>query len=170
MVNELMAFQVKISATGHDSTERGEKGDSHLVVDGTGVGAPVVDLFREGGLSPISVTITGGDATTHEGGNWHVPKRDLVGTLQVLFQTGRLKVAEELPEAQTLVNELMAFQVKISATGHDSYGAWREGSHDDLVLAAALACWYGKWGTPNIRWLYYPSDHEEEPGGMGKRV
>ena len=25
----------------------------------------------------------------------------------------------------------------------DSYGAWLEEDHDDLVLAVALACWYG---------------------------
>lgn len=34
------------------------------------------------------------------------------------------------------------------STGHDSYEAWREGDHDDLVLAAALAAWKahkGEW-------------------------
>ena len=25
--------------------------------------------------------------------------------------------------------------------GRASFGAWREGQHDDLVMAAALACW-----------------------------
>jgi hypothetical protein len=34
------------------------------------------------------------------------------------------------------------FKLKINiTTGHDSYEAWREGEHDDLVLAAALAVW-----------------------------
>ncbi len=28
-----------------------------------------------------------------------------------------------------------------SKTAHDSYEAWREGVHDDLVLSVALACW-----------------------------
>ncbi len=47
--------------------------------------------------------------------------------------------------AATLTRELLAFQVKISAeTAHDSYGAWREGAHDDLVLAVALALWAGE--------------------------
>lgn len=35
--------------------------------------------------------------------------------------------------------------MKISAAGHDSYDA-REGAHDDLVLAAALACWASEKG------------------------
>ena len=27
-------------------------------------------------------------------------------------------------------------------TGNDTCQAWREGDHDDLVLAVAVACWY----------------------------
>jgi hypothetical protein len=47
------------------------------------------------------------------------------------------------------------FQVKISQTGHDSYGAWREGTHDDLLLAVALACWAAekKASPKGLRWL-----------------
>jgi len=116
-----------------------------LVVDATGVGAPVVDLFRKAGLRPVAITITGGNTVTAGGGGYHVPKRDLVSTLQVLFQTGRLKVAGGLKLAPVLVDELLNFKVKINIkTAHDSYEAWREGIHDDLVLAVALACWYGE--------------------------
>ena len=39
----------------------------------------------------------------------------------------------------------MNLKVKINiATGHHSYEAWREGDHDDLVLAVAMACWCGE--------------------------
>jgi hypothetical protein len=117
-----------------------------LAVDQTGVGAPVVDMFRrermQAKLQPI--VITGGDSVTRENGLTRVPKRDLVSAAQVALQSERLKIAEELPEAQTLVRELENFQVKINLdTAHDSYGAWREGTHDDLVLAVALALWVG---------------------------
>lgn len=118
-----------------------------LVVDATGVGRPVVDLLRQERLPAdlIDVTITGGDAVAQDGRTFRVPKRDLVSTVQVALQSERLKIAQQLPDAQTLTRELLAFQVKISAeTAHDSYGAWREGAHDDLVLATALAVWYGE--------------------------
>lgn len=132
------------------------KGNTALVVDKTGVGAPVVDMFRKAGLRPVAVTITGGNVVTKEEDGYHVPKRDLVSTLQVLFQAGRLKVAAKLPQARLFVEELLNFQVKIDLrTAHDSYGAWREGTHDDLVLAVALACWYAEHPrpTPRIRSL-----------------
>jgi hypothetical protein len=82
-----------------------------------------------------------------------LPKRDLATTLQVLFQTERLKIAEGLPLAEVLMRELLAFRVKINLqTGHDSYGAWRERDHDDLVLAVALAC-YWKHNRGRPQWL-----------------
>ena len=39
-------------------------------------------------------------------------------------------------------------------TTHDSYAAWREQAHDDLVLAVALACWWGEYrrGGTFVRW------------------
>lgn len=74
-----------------------------------------------------------------------MPKRELVGTLVMLFQSERLKIADGLAEGPVLVNELVNFKVKVNlATGHDSYEAWRESVHDDLVLAVALACWHGE--------------------------
>ena len=113
-------------------------------------GRPVVDLFEQAGLAPVACTITAGQAATREGGGWHVPKRELVAVLQILLQSERLKVAQALPEAATLVRELLGFQVKITAAANDVYGTWREGAHDDLVLATALACWVAERGV--ARW------------------
>jgi hypothetical protein len=116
--------------------------DHVLVVDATGVGRPVVDLLRGSGLRPVPVIITAGNLATLEGGFWHAPKRDLVSTLQVLLQSSRLRFAEALPQVQDLVDELLAFQVKISMEGRDTYGNdWRLNPHDDMVLSLALACW-----------------------------
>jgi phage FluMu gp28-like protein len=115
-----------------------------LAVDATGVGKPVVDMLRSSGLTFDAVTIHGGDTQSEDpaSGSYRVPKRDLVGGLQVLLQSGRLKIARELTHAETLKSELLNFRVKINiATSHDSYEAWREGDHDDLLLATALACW-----------------------------
>lgn len=122
--------------------------NSDLVVDQTGVGAPVVDLFRKAGLDPVGVLIHGGDKVSCEGSTWRVPKRDLVGSLQVLFQSGRLKISKKLPLASVLQSELLTFKVKIDpVTAHDSYSAWREQDHDDLVLSVAMAAWWGERHT-----------------------
>ncbi len=117
-----------------------------LAIDETGVGAPVVDLFRQAELNATlyPVHITGGSTINHDRGVEFVPKRDLVSVVQVALQTDKLKIAPALPEAQTLVRELQDFEVKITEAANDTYGAWREGAHDDLVLAVALALYVGK--------------------------
>jgi len=132
------------------------EGRAVLAVDATGVGRPVVDMMREQGFRLnedfFGVLIHGGDKEHHDKGYWRVPKRDLVFSAQVALQEERLKFAKEMPLLDELVRELRDFRVKIDPrTAHDSYSHWREGMHDDLVLAVSLACWVaGKAGTTSI--------------------
>ena len=59
------------------------------------------------------------------------------------------------------------YQVKITLAGHEQYAVWREGTHDDLVFAVALACWNAQNMYPNDpaggeQWWTKPA-----PGGRG---
>lgn len=124
--------------------------EQELLVDYTGVGIAVVDSLRAAGLDCIGVTIHGGDAVTRQQDEIRVPKRELVGALQVLIQTRRIGIARGLQLAPVITAEMDNFKAKKAVlTGHDSYGAgadWRENNHDDLVLAVAMAAWYGEHG------------------------
>lgn len=121
-----------------------------LIVDATGVGRPVVDMLREAGLPVHAVIITGGASESHGGGFYRVPKRNLVSAAQVLLQGRAVKIARGLPAAAILIEEMQAFKVTLSLRGHDSYEAdWREKEHDDLVLAAMLALWWGEKHQPD---------------------
>ena len=114
-----------------------------VVIDVTGVGMPVWDMIQAAGLKRQinGIQITGGNNVTWNDNIYNVPKRDLISALQVAFQNGALKIAQGLPEAETLVRELTNFKVKININGHDQYEAWREGIHDDIVLSAAMGVW-----------------------------
>jgi hypothetical protein len=113
-----------------------------LLVDKTGVGVAVTDLLKERRLRFTPVTIHGGEKLTRNKGTYNVPKGDLVAALEVPFHTGALKVAEGLKLWGVLREELQNFRRKINLkTAYTSYEHWREGDHDDLVLACALACW-----------------------------
>jgi hypothetical protein len=125
--------------------------DSRLAVDQTGVGRPVVDTLRFSKLQAVvsAITITAGHAANKdEWGDWLVPKKILVSILQVLLQGKRLKIASTLPEAAMLVKELENFKVKITLAANEVFGAWREGQHDDLVLAIACAAFDGEQHPP----------------------
>jgi hypothetical protein len=130
---------------------------SSLALDATGVGRAVVDLFRAAQLPAaqlpaarlVPITITGGNEATRVDRGWHVPKKDLVGSVQAALQARRLRIAPALREAKTLTKELQTFRVKVClATANESFEAWRERDHDDLVLAVAMAVWLA--GRPTI--------------------
>jgi hypothetical protein len=74
-------------------------------------------------------------------GSIQVPKKDLIGTLQLLLQNRRLRIAHSLPFAETLVEELENYRVKITLLGNETVEEWRERQHDDLVFAVAMAAW-----------------------------
>ena len=133
--------------------ERSPDGKPVLAIDATGVGAPVVDLFKREKINAelIPIQIVGGANVSAENGMTRVPKRDLVSVVQVGLQNRKLKIASGLDLAETLARELQNFTVKITDAANDVYGAWREGTHDDLVLAVALAVW--KANQPVFRGL-----------------
>ncbi len=138
-------------------------GKTALVVDQTGVGRPVVDLLREAGLKPIAVSIHGGATVSQDGPTWKVPKRDLVGVLQVLLQQQRFKMSDKLKLGPVMRSEMENFKVKIDpVTAHDSYSAWRDNEHDDLVLSAALACWWAETRPPKPHPFSLPLPRPEQ--------
>jgi hypothetical protein len=126
-------------------------GNGRLVVDATGVGAPVVEMLRAAGMftTVTAVTITGGARAHGEsrgpGEQWRVPKKDLVSGLEVLLESGHLKISRQLGEAERFVRELTSLKAH---TGEG--GRWRtedSDEHDDLVMAAGLACWRARRRT-----------------------
>jgi hypothetical protein len=136
------------------------KPSTQLIVDATGVGTAVTDLLTERRMNFVEVTITGlGQKVSRNGTRkYSVPKQDLVAALEVPFQKGTLKVAKGLELWSALREELLNFRRKQNKqTAHISYEHWRESDHDDLVLAAALACWkatYQRKGTTRLKVIY----------------
>ena len=98
----------------------------------------------------MGITITGGSLWHKERSyEWHVAKILLTGLVQKYLQSGRLRIGAKLPHAATLQKELRDFRVKISKAANETYEA-REGQHDDIVLALAIALFAGE--HPLNRW------------------
>lgn len=180
---------------------RPELAGQALVVDETGVGGAVVDMFRAAKSDPVRcpkcrgiggavnhldrgngqgqwevldeacltcngegkiklnavlrpVTITAGSGATAVGAGFRVAKKQLVSILQVVLQSdpGRLRIDPSMKFAKTLVDELSNFKVKITEAANESFEAWRERDHDDLVLALAIAIWVSERGTQQF-WI-----------------
>lgn len=116
------------------------RGKAELVIDGTGIGRPVLDIFRASGIDARTITITAGLKPTGTLRHAKVPKRDLVNSVLLALQAGTLQIAADSPHAATLAHELAELRAKINASGRDTYNA-AAGSHDDLIIAVAIALW-----------------------------
>lgn len=118
-----------------------------LVVDHTGVGRPIVDMLKHAEVNaqivPVQIT-SGTGSSPQRGGGWNVAKVQLVSTLLALFQQRRFRIAENMKLGPILAKELANFKVKITPAANEVFGEWRNGEHDDLVLAAAIAAWVGE--------------------------
>jgi len=117
--------------------------DVTLVVDGTGVGDPVVEMMWERGLQPIVVKITSGlDPVTVHPSLYHVPKRLLAVAVHLALDSRRIKVSPG-PYSAAFERELQTFAVKTTQARNDTYEAFTESETDDMVLGEAVAVWYG---------------------------
>ncbi len=122
------------------------RAEVQLYVDGTGVGTAVVEILQQQEAIKVmpermkTITITAGREVTRVAGGWHVAKGELVAMAQVALQRGKLNVAPALPEARTLRDELATFEVTMTEAANATF-SHRDGKHDDLVLAVALALW-----------------------------
>jgi len=113
------------------------KFNAKVLIDSTGLGDPVYDWLRAGGLR-----IMGYRFTTDS-------KRRLVENLILTFDRGAIR----LPNIPELLNELEAFEQKITPSGAVVYSA-PESAHDDCVIALALAVWQSTHVfTPRSRML-----------------
>ncbi len=126
-----------------------------LVVDQTVAGRPIIQMLRRAQLRarlrPLAITT--GQKATCDAGVRLVPRKELVSTMQILLQGRRLKVSPSLPHSQLLAEELAQFKSKAKAVSEETLEAWREGPHDDLVLAVAIAAWESEHHREFTWWI-----------------
>jgi len=119
------------------------RGDCEMVVDATGVGAPVIDMLQaervECKVTPV--VLTAGANENFDGKAWRTPKMDVLARLQMLIEQRRLRVSRKVREAAALKRELLDVKAKQKPGGRMRIGADAAGQHDDLVMAVALGVW-----------------------------
>jgi len=95
------------------------------VLDATGIGDPIADDLTRAGVSVMPFKIS------------QQTKKDIVEKLSIWIEQRKFKM---LPDDEALL-EYENFTYDIGPLGQLRYGA-RQGFHDDIVMADALAVWY----------------------------
>lgn len=120
-----------------------------IYVDSTGVGQPVIDMMEASNIKGIiyAVYFTHGDRLSVQGYQFTLGKAYLVSRLQALLQSGRVHLPNT-QESENLARELLDYEIHVDEKANDTYGAFKVGSHDDLVTALGLAVFYEprRWG------------------------
>ncbi len=117
--------------------------DYTLLLDISSVGRAPLRVFEARGIFAGAIDLTNAESESYTNGVRRVPLRDVIGAAQVVLQTARLKVASGLDLAETLVADLIGFDPKPVARDMDLRG----GRNADLVLALAVAVWWGDHQT-----------------------
>jgi len=124
--------------------QRTEKtGTPELILDATGVGIAIKDMFQKKGIPVKAISITVGNGWELVGSTWHLGKARLIGTFLGVLDAGRLQVNPGLPIWPQLERELISYRAEISAQGHAKFEA-APGEHDDLLFALALAIFWAE--------------------------
>lgn len=101
-----------------------------LAIDATGVGAPVVELFRRAGLRAElqPIVITGGESVARLPHAVTVPRDALLQNVRIRLECRDFRIPSNLPNLAALQDELASIGV-------------RNNHPDDLAFALALALW-----------------------------
>lgn len=128
--------------------------DVTLVVDGTGVGLPVFDMYDEAGLDPLKIVFTSGNNVSTQRGirssfskfgqiqGFAVPKDNLKDSLVLAMEQGIIRRARNLDykaqEELQYKNFVGRFNEK---TKYVKYGNSEDKIHDDIICADMMASW-----------------------------
>lgn len=139
VVSRISEIIQRVSSIGGHSTT--------VVVDATGVGMPIVDMLSEKiplTVNLIAVQLVSGSSLTSQFLDKYtlvrLGKRRLVETLQKALRSKRLTLPDNSSvESEALRRELAQYEMRFTERGTDTYGAFKSGSHDDMVTSVALA-------------------------------
>jgi len=107
-------------------------------------------------IQPVEVKASAEDDYVE--GLWRITKASVIETTRQVLQEDRLvfdeRIAPEVmattPSAQTIYQALLTYPYNKTPASNDAFAS-REGAYDDLILAVALACWFGERCRRTIR-------------------
>src|ERR1700747_1089026 len=129
-----------IAARVRDHVRRRARGHTTVIGDRTGAHA-AYDMLVEKGLSPIGLTISGGDSVHWDGRYVTVPKMRLLTGLLTICYRGELELSKRLRDYVEFRRQLQ--NIGTMATHSGTGETWRaRRGHDDLVIAVSMGGWY----------------------------
>lgn len=127
-------------------------GKSELVIDGTSLGRVVSDMLWDQGVSHHAVQMTGGQSWKKQGGRYvNAGKTFMIENLSVLFASGDLKFAHDLPLRAEIEADLASFSLQTTAAGNQIITQSRSsGGHGDLGISVIVGAFASQYLRPQM--------------------
>lgn len=127
------------------------QGRTKLIIDASGLGRVVSDLLWEQSVDHIAMQMVAGQNWQRKGRYVNVGKTFLLETLSMLFATGDLSFASDLPLRDDILAELATFELTATAAGNQVITQGRSGDHHgDLAIALAAAAFASEYLKPGV--------------------
>lgn len=124
---------------------------SHLVIDGTSVGRVMSDMLTEMSVPHDAVQMTGGQEWRRKGRYVNASKTLMIENTAVLFASGELKFANDLPLKGELEADLGTFTIETTAGGNSIIAQPRSsGGHGDLAVSLVVCCFAAQYLKPQL--------------------
>lgn len=126
------------------------KGKTDLAIDGTSIGRVCSDILHEQNITHWAVTMTGGQDWSKKNARYvNCGKTFLVENLAVLFASGDLKFAPDLPLRPDIEADLASFTTMTTAAGNQIITQSRSvGGHGDLGIALMVSAFASQYLKP----------------------
>lgn len=124
-------------------------GRSELIIDGTSIGRVVSDMMFEQSVDHTAIQMTGGQEWRRSGRYVNAAKTLMVENLAVLFSSGDLKFAQDLPLRKEIEEDLSSFTTQTTAAGNTIISQSRSASgHGDTGIALIVAAFASQYLAP----------------------
>ncbi|WP_424833062.1 hypothetical protein [Ruegeria sp.] len=127
------------------------RGKAQLVIDGTSIGRVCSDVLTEQSVPHVAIQMTGGVDWSRKGRYVNAAKVTIIENTAVLFASGDLKMAHDLPLRSELEADLASFTVQTTAAGNMVIGQDRNtGGHGDLGISLCLGAFAAQYLKPQL--------------------
>ena len=125
-------------------------GKSELVIDGTSLGRVVSDILWDQNIPHHAVQMTGGQSWKKESARYvNAGKTFMIENTAVLFASGDLKFAEDLPLRKEIESDLASFSLTTTAAGNQIITQSRNaGGHGDLGISLIVGAFASQYLRP----------------------
>jgi len=127
-------------------------GKSELAIDGTSLGRVVSDMLFDQGVQHHAVQMTGGQSWRKEGARYvNAGKTFMIENLSVLFASGDLKFAHDLPLRAEIEEDLASFSLQTTAAGNQIITQSRSAAgHGDLGISVIVGAFVSQYLQPKM--------------------